>query len=342
MLKRIATANQQLHRREFDADNVVHLLADYPQDARLWEELQKAGNVPLVKLLDDGAQPARKKGRRVAKAGATTPARFQFKHLSFQEGLYAQTLVEVASTWKGWADDDAAAAFLNDSFQQNVCRIGASLLGTGFAKQRATWTFQNIDGHLSPNKLTVNGVAALLPLLDENASIVSLNLAHADIGPDGCATITKVVQGDGGLEQLNLCGSCVGPETACLLAGALRSNARLRWLCLAMNGLSPEVSLAFARTLRVNQTLEFLDLSDNDLRHDSCHALIDSCAHNSTLETLLLKNVGHLRPSSSSDPSDQVAKAQQDAFLQLCETVAKAKPGLRLELESASVRMTWN
>eukprot|EP00966_Prymnesium_polylepis_P285253 6589261-Prymnesium_polylepis.1 len=64
MLKRIATANQQLHRREFDADNVVHLLADYPQDARLWEELQKAGNVPLVKLLDDGAQPARKKGRR--------------------------------------------------------------------------------------------------------------------------------------------------------------------------------------------------------------------------------------------------------------------------------------
>ena len=62
------------------------------------------------------------------------PAQYQFKHLSFQEGLYAEYLLITVTSltppagpgWPGWVNDKAAAEFLNNRYMENHTRQLAS------------------------------------------------------------------------------------------------------------------------------------------------------------------------------------------------------------------------
>ena len=52
----------------------------------------------------------------------SSPAQYQFKHLSFQEGLFAQhLLMQAIEGWEGWATDDDAASFLNNPVRELSC-----------------------------------------------------------------------------------------------------------------------------------------------------------------------------------------------------------------------------
>ena len=115
----------------------------------LWLHLNKEeGGLPLTKTLEAQTELA--------------PAQYQFKHLSFQEGLFAQhLLIQADAGWEGWETDETASEFLNNPFMNNTCRIAAGHLGSLLARQRDSW-----DSREAP--LTPNGRSALWFITDEN------------------------------------------------------------------------------------------------------------------------------------------------------------------------------
>jgi hypothetical protein len=112
VIKRAATSNMlSSARREFTSDDVLKALGD--KGLSMWEKLEAAdGSVPLVKILEQKT--------------VSSPAFYQFRHLSFQEALFAEELTacEAAADWAGWRDDQAAAKSLMDPSLRNTFRIG--------------------------------------------------------------------------------------------------------------------------------------------------------------------------------------------------------------------------
>lgn len=130
MLTKVASINHQNGRREFTSINVDECLDK--NDQLLWRRLgaSQAG-VPLVKELEQAVE-------------GVAPALYQFKHLSFQEGLYVRTLLRDEALHQAvTATHDTFATFLNLPFNQNPCRIAAGDFGTMLARQRPHWVFKD-------------------------------------------------------------------------------------------------------------------------------------------------------------------------------------------------------
>ena len=128
MLRNVAVINQQNGRREFA--NAEALLLELPllEGFTMWLHLDKEGGLLLTKTLE---------------AQTDASPKYQFKHLSFQEGLFAQhLLMQAAEGWDGWATDEQAAEFLNNPFMNNTRRIASGYPRSLLAKQRSTWTFR--------------------------------------------------------------------------------------------------------------------------------------------------------------------------------------------------------
>merc|ERR1711965_524956 len=130
MLRRVAVSNQENGRREFTSKDVACVLGVHPDELGLWSRLD---------LNDDyGVALAATLAKQTDKA----PAQYQFKHLSFQEGLYAEYLLITVTSlappagagWPGWVSDVAAAEFLNNRYMNNTCRIASGYLGGLLAK----------------------------------------------------------------------------------------------------------------------------------------------------------------------------------------------------------------
>ena len=117
VMARIATANmlaKPVVRREFTSEDVVEALD--AKGMEVWEKLAAAdGSVPLLKTLDEKT--------------TSKPAIYQFRHLSFQEALFARWLAVGggAGEWADWKDDAAAAESLNDPSLRNALRIGGGM-----------------------------------------------------------------------------------------------------------------------------------------------------------------------------------------------------------------------
>ena len=114
VMQRIATANMLAAKgvqREFTSDDVVAALD--AEGMAVWEKLAAAdGSRPLLKTLEQET--------------TSSPAIYQFRHLSFQEALFAKGLLVdgAAAEWAGWQDDSAAAKSLKDPSLRNALRIG--------------------------------------------------------------------------------------------------------------------------------------------------------------------------------------------------------------------------
>ena len=135
MLRRVAVNNQENGRREFTSKNVACVLGLNPDELGLWSrlDLNDEYGVALAATL--------------AKQTDKAPAQYQFKHLSFQEGLYAEYLLITVTSlappqgpgWHGWVNDAAASQFLNNRYMNNTCRIASGYLGGLLARQRRKW-----------------------------------------------------------------------------------------------------------------------------------------------------------------------------------------------------------
>ena len=193
MLRRVAVSNQENGRREFTSKNVACALGAYPEELGMWSrlDLDHDNGVALCATL--------------AKQSDKAPAQYQFKHLSFQEGLYAEHLLLLVTSlappngpgWPGWATNEASATFLNNRYMNNTCRIAAGDLGGLLAGQRAHWDFREAT-------LTPNGRSALWYITDDNPKVESVNVAQNEVGSDDVGGLAKMVQTCTALQLLDL------------------------------------------------------------------------------------------------------------------------------------------
>ena len=108
-------------RREFTSIMAMKALKGDAEGELLWQELLNTDDgVPLVKVLED--------------AGGTNAGLYQFRHLSFQEGLCAWSIITGATSLETVLGDKIETskflAFMTSN--TNVCRIGGGELGNLF------------------------------------------------------------------------------------------------------------------------------------------------------------------------------------------------------------------
>ena len=239
MLRHVAVCNQQQGRREFSATHVSQaLLVDQmnPEGVTMWLHMNKEdAGLPLVKTLEAQTELA--------------PAQYQFKHLSFQEGLFAQhLLIQADEGWSQWETDETAAEFLNNPFMNNTCRIAAGYLGTRLAKRRPNWDFS-----APSTRLTEVGLQALWLINEKNETLKSLHLQNNAVG-------AKVEDSNGLARMLMTCSALVNLNISENVLGSL----------------GPQLK-AFGRGLGSNKNLTFLDVANNQLLPDGikivCNAL---------------------------------------------------------------------
>ena len=276
MLRLTAVDNQQHGRREFSSKHVAKTLAaggDLELSIWLRLDTEEAG-VTLIKTLESLTDSA--------------PAMYQFKHLSFQEGLFARNLLGLVDRkqWDGWTNDASAATFLNNAYMNNVCRIAAGELGKRLAKIRSEWSF---DDH----RLSWVGKSALWQLVNDNPHLAALSLNGNEVGP--------------GAE---------GPEHGVDAAGLHRlfsSCPRLASVSLGHNKLgafSLKQNGRWARALTGNQSLTTLDLQSNNLGADGVKVVAQALLTCVNLRTV---NLSHNQPGRN--PEELVALARRHKCL---------------------------
>ena len=254
MLRRQAVSNQEAGQREFTSKDTACCLGIFPEELSLWTrlDLNDLYGVALVATLATQSDKA--------------PAQYQFKHLSFQEGLYAQHLLQSVETtrgsgggYEGWATDALAAAFLNNAYMNNVCRIASGHLGRLLARQRPAWDF-------SEHRLLWVGRSALWLLMDENDALRSLTMRHNAVVADDANGLARMLATCPGLQTLDLAATAIGAlERSALarIARALGANTTLVQLGLASNALGPEGTAMLVHAMNACVSLRSLDLSYN-------------------------------------------------------------------------------
>ena len=253
MLRNVAVTNQQAGRREFSSAHVsVALLLEHvtAEGFTLWLHLNKEdAGLPLIKTLEAQTDLA--------------PAQYQFKHLSFQEGLFAQhLLMQAKEGWEGWATDEAASKFINNPFMNNTCRIAAGHLGTLLAKRRPSWDFGSREA-----RLTEVGLQALWLIMDQNLNLKRLSLTGNKVGAvsSDSAGLAKMLTTSTALVALDLSKNVLGTlkSTLRIMARGLSQNKSLTYLNISSNELWPDGTRIVCNALRACTTVRKVDLSYN-------------------------------------------------------------------------------
>jgi hypothetical protein len=251
MLRRVAVQNQENGRREFTSKHVACALGATPDELGLWTRLDmdRDYGVALTATLAVQSDKA--------------PAQYQFKHLSFQEGLFAQDLLLKAEAgWETWETDLTAAEFLNNPFMNNTCRIAAGYLGTRLAKRRPNWDFSKKEC-----KLSEVGLIALWLICENNEKIKQLDLRNNGVGTkiEDSTGLSRMLSTSTALTVLDLGNNCLGDLKGYLrpFGRGLSSNKTLIQLDLQNNRLLPDGIKIVCNALRTCTALKRLDVSYN-------------------------------------------------------------------------------
>ena len=294
MLRAVAVNNQENGRREFTSKHVACALGASPEELGLWSrlDLDYDHGVALTATL--------------AKQSDKAPAQYQFKHLSFQEGLYAEHLLLLVTSltppngagWPGWSTDKTAAEFLNNRYMNNTCRIAAGHLGALLAKQRPEWDFRQFP-------LTPNGRSALWYVTLDNDEVRTINVSNNDVGSDDVPGISKTVATCSNLQKLDLSENelvklTVVPTEWSMMCEAFSNNDTLTDLNLNKNRLGPIGVRTAARALRNCSGLKRLGFSFNEPGVE--HSLAELLKLHPGLESVeLVEALDRHLPSRSKD-----------------------------------------
>ena len=284
MLRLVAVDNQRHGRREFTSAHVASSLMKGGRELEmpLWLRLDvEDAGVTLIKTLESLTD--------------TAPALYQFKHLSFQEGLFARDLLGLVDKkqWKGWETDKAASEFLNNAYMNNVCRIASGELGKRLAFQRPVWSF------VDDARLSWVGKAALWALVKSNDFIRGLHLSGNVVGP-----------GMGGAEADVDCNGLASLFSAC---------PNLELVDLGHNNLgafSNKQLNRWVRHIATNHSLTELDVQSNNLGADGVNKLA-----NSLRLCLPLKSLNLSRNQPGGRPEALVQLVKDHAKLELLSII---------------------
>lgn len=269
----IAIGNQQARRRDFSSSEADASLGSSADLQQLWQSLVSRGtSIPLLKL--------------VAASSARQAAQYQFVHLSIQEGLYAADLLQNVYGWEGWKDDASASAFLNEQFNQNVCRVGSTALGEALAERGDSWHFEKENG----SGLTAAGRRSLLPLLTGNTLLRGLSLTGSVIDASEGAALGECLRSTRSLTDLSLQGARMGAIAGLSVARLIGSSngSGLMTLNLADTGLGKEGMAPLASALQTHKMLRDLDISWNQLGAQGCAALCDALRQSQSLKSIVM------------------------------------------------------
>lgn len=253
MLRHVAVTNQLAGRRHFGAKDVARcLLKEMPsaEALTLWLHLDADDDgPPLIKTLESQTEDAE--------------GQYQFKHLSFQEGLFAQYLFMEAEhgKWDGWTTDEIAATFLNDPFMNNTCRIASTRFGMLLGKQRPTWNFSS-----SKCRLMAQGKRALWLLA--NPEVIHLDLTENNVGENHDESgegLGRLVTIDTKLATLKLANNALGKLDwrKQQFTKALASSESLTELNIKNNNLEERGVKMVCNALQTCKLLKVLDISHN-------------------------------------------------------------------------------
>eukprot|EP00519_Triparma_laevis_P008571 CAMPEP_0182519176 /NCGR_PEP_ID=MMETSP1321-20130603/44958_1 /TAXON_ID=91990 /ORGANISM="Bolidomonas sp., Strain RCC1657" /LENGTH=1957 /DNA_ID=CAMNT_0024727141 /DNA_START=127 /DNA_END=5997 /DNA_ORIENTATION=- len=193
ILRKIAVANHKSRRREFTSKDVDDALAGSEKEAEFWRSLVASEDgPPLIKTLVD--------------AGGGKEGLYQFRHLSFQEGLYVQAIAQGAASWvispfdleDGWFRNAFsiggarlmdAVQFADTAEELSFATKGASIMGElswqplGKLCQLKALRLDAGEGNGGGND-SVRGLTRLLADVDAAPSLVSIELSLSSTSYD--------------------------------------------------------------------------------------------------------------------------------------------------------------
>lgn len=160
--------------------------------------------------------------------------------------------------------------------------------------------------------------------IKNNKTLVSLDLAHCEIGKEGAKAIAAAMKVNAGLEHLNLENNQIGDQGATVLfEEGIKVNKALLSLNVAECGIGDEGAKGIAAGIGGNSHLRKLDLTGNAISSVGVAALVDAVHYsNNTLEEVRIGLANHdvnrwdsLRDRMTAAGDDQELRSRiMDAF----------------------------
>ena len=282
----ISSANMLNQRRVFTTNDATVALAR-AKLAGNWDQLSAGyDDLPLIKTLEEGS-------------AEVLNSVYQFRHLSFQEGLFALQVFESADVARTLVRrNKSLAGVVNDVFFANCCQIGGHKLGQQLAnicksttKLQGVMTVRTFPGSRRTKRqvlLSAEGVQTLsyiLPGLKQR--LLHLDFSKVGLDDSHLQALANGLKDNGQLLSLELSYNRFGavqvarvllPLLTCGLESLtwlnvdgglglpileLRGQPQHACLDLSRRGLSTMSAVIIAGLLRKNKFVKELDLQDN-------------------------------------------------------------------------------
>ena len=197
---------------------------------------------------------------------------------------------------------DSGTHCIFEGLQNNTTLVYLNLSDTRIAVSRSLTKMLKVNKSLthldlSWNRLSDSGARCIFEGLEDNTTLVNLNLSHTDTvikNTDTVSAIIKILQANKSLTHLDLSNhfSYSHQMIPCIFEG-LKHNSTLRYLDLhAVTGITDIHAEHIAQTLQSNCTLQTLDVSQcSFLSHNGIDIILQSLMFNSTLQILYISNI---------------------------------------------------
>lgn len=187
----------------------------------------------------------------------------------------ANALAKVLETNTGLLSLNLAFTFIGD---EEVIALAKALKNTNL---------QKLD--LSNNRISDNGLKALLEALKSSRTLKELSLNSIAMSIEGMRTLAQEVA-NSTLLKLYIGGNHIGDDGAQLFAEALKSNRYLTEMQLWRNDIMSSGAKAIAKALKSNSVLQSLDLRMNEIEQEGAMAFSDVLKHDNALQELFISD----------------------------------------------------
>ena len=140
------------------------------------------------------------------------------------------------------------------------------------------WSFKYYD----PDHM----VTCLSECLNENDTLLNLNLGYTKITSEGAKKIGEAIQVNTTLQKLDIYNNQVSDDGAAAISDGLKSNNTLLEFNMSSNQITNVGAKKIGEAIQVNIALQKLDISNNKVSDDGAAAISNSLKSNNSLQEL--------------------------------------------------------